>query len=271
MSKNNNKNNKVVNTYEDRELSPQAYFNKMKSLKKNITDKELDDIYENCLELANKYNITGQIRALRKILFCMESIGKEKQLVDMGIVTFIYRDDLDFYIDEVAKDKSKPIKIIELERYEREIPDEIVEVIANTKNIFDQMYVVYTDYTKKEERVIAENRRRKDPILFGTFQSVKDKVCIDRFYYLGDWIDEYCDLTLDKMIQQTEKRGRNIIRTIQTPQDIEQLKEYIDTHYEIQGKTVGTFVKKADADINKEEIKSKNIFHNIKTFFIRKD
>lgn len=267
MSKNNNK---VVNTYEDKTLSPQVYFNKMKSLKKNITDKELDDIYDNCLELANKYNITGQMRALRKILFCMESIGKEKQLVDMGITTFIYRDDLDFYIDEVSKDASKPIKIIELERYEREIPDEIVDVIAKTKDIFDEMYIVYTEYSKKEERVIEENKRRKDPILFGTFQSVEAKVCIDRFYYLGDWIDEYCDLTLDKMIQQTEKRGRNIIRTIQTPQDIEQLKEYIDAHYEIQDRTVGTFVKKADADIDKEEIKKKNIFYNIKTFFSRK-
>ena len=132
------------------------------------------------------------------------------------------------------------------------------------------MYIVYTDYSKKEERVIEENKRRKDPILFGTFQSVEAKVCIDRFYYLGDWIDEYCDLTLDKMIQQTEKRGRNIIRTIQTPQDIEQLKEYINAHYEIQDRTVGTFVKKADADIDKEEIKKKNIFYNIKTFFSRK-
>ena len=262
-----NKQNKKVNTYEDKELSPQAYFNKMKSMKKNITSEELNDIYDNCLELANKYCITGQIRALKKILFCMESITKEKQLVDMGIVTFIYRDDIDFYIDNVAKNKSKPIKIIELERYEREIPDEIVDVISKTKDIFDQMYIVYTDYSNKSERVVEKRKRDKDPILFGTFQSKKDKVCIDRFYYLGDWVDEYCDLTLDKMIQQTQNLGRNIIRTIQTPQDIEQLKEYIDTHYKSDG--IGAFIKKADADIDKEETKKKNLFSNIKTFFTR--
>ena len=112
------------------------------------------------------------------------------------------------------------------------------------------MYVLYTDYSKKEERVIEEERREHDPILFGTFQSRKNKVCIDRFYYLGDWVDEYCDLTLDKMIEQTEKRGRNIVRTLKTPKDIEQLKEYIDSHYEIEEGRVNSIKRKADADVD---------------------
>lgn len=264
-----NQNN--ISTEQDVELSPQAYFDRIKSLKRSTTDIELDAIYDNCLELVNKYNTTGQIRALRKVLFCMECITKEKELLDMGITTYVYKDDLDFYIDEITKKyKSKPIKIIELERYEREIPDEIVDIIAKTKDIFNQMYIVYTDYTKKEERVIEENKRKKDPILFGTFQSRKNKVCIDRFYYLGDWIDEYCDLTLDKMIEQTEKLGRNIERTIQTPKDIEELKSYIAAHYEIDESTVGTFVKKADKDIIKSKTKG-SFFKNIKTFFTRRN
>lgn len=50
----------------------------------------------------------------------------------------------------------------------------------------------------KEERKIAAEKKDKDPILFGTFQDRKQKVCVDRFYYLGDWVDEYCDLTLDQ-------------------------------------------------------------------------
>lgn len=260
-------NKNYINTYEDRELSPQEYFNKIKSLKKNITDKELDDIYENCLELANKYCLTGQVRALRKILFCMECIEKEKKIIDMGINTFIYRDDIDFYMDNItSKNKQKPIKLIELERYEREIPDKIVEVIEKTKDIFDQMYIVYTDYTQKAEKVIKAEKKQKDPILFGTFQSREKKVCIDRFYYLGDWVDEYCDLTLDKMIKRTENIGRNIVRTIQTPQDIEQLKKYLDSHYELENGKINSFIRKADKDVNY----LKNIFSSIKTFLTRR-
>lgn len=226
---------KSLENYE--ELTPQEYFDKLKELKKNTSSESLKNIYDNCLELANKYQTTGQIRALRKILFCMESIEKEQELVEMGITTFVYKDDIDFYIDNVTNNrdrKNRPVKIIELERYEREIPDDIVKIIAKTKHLFDKMYIVYTDYTMKEERKIEEERKTKDPILFGTFQNPDYKVCIDRFYYLGDWIDEYCDLTLDKMINETSKLGRDIVRTISTPKDISKLKNYIDEHYEMK-------------------------------------
>lgn len=206
---------------------------------------------------------------MRKILFCMESIEKELQLVDMGITTLIYKDDIDFYIDTVSNSRNrdqKPIKIIELERYEREIPDEIVDVIDKTKDLFDQMYIIYTDYTGKEERKIEAEKQQKDPILFGTFQNKEKKVCIDRFYYLGDWIDEYCDLTLDKMINETEKLGRHIIRTINTPTDVKELREYIDAHYETEKDSISKIIRKADADLTEK----KDLFSKIKTVFTRK-
>ena len=250
-------------------LTPQEYFDAMKDKKNSVTSEDLKKIYENCLELANKYKITGQIRGLRKILFCMESIEKEQQLVNMGITTFIYKDDIDFYIDTVANTRNRserPIKIIELERYEREIPDEIVDVIDKTKELFDQMYVVYTDYTGKEERKIEAEKKQKDPILFGTFQNSEKKVCIDRFYYLGDWVDEFCDLTLDKMINETEKLGRNIVRTITTPKDVEELREYIDAHYEVEKDSISKIVRRADADLSQK----RNIFSKVKTVFARK-
>ena len=87
-----------------KELSPQEYFNRIKNLRKQISTDELKDIYENCLELANKYYATGQVRALRKILFCMECLDKEIKVINMGIDTFIYRDDIDFFIDEISKE-----------------------------------------------------------------------------------------------------------------------------------------------------------------------
>ena len=250
-------------------LNPQQYFDVMKEKKNTVTSEDLKKIYDNCLELANKYRITGQIRGLRKILFCMESIEKEQKLVDMGITTFIYKDDIDFYIDSVANSRNrneKPIKIIELERYEREIPDEIVEVIDKTKELFDQMYIVYTDYTGKEERKIEAERKQKDPILFGTFQNKEKKVCIDRFYYLGDWVDEFCDLTLDKMVNETEKLGRNIVRTINTPKDVEELRKYIDSHYEVEKDSISKIIRKADADFTPKI----SLFSKVKTVFSRK-
>ena len=108
--------------------------------------------------------------------------------------------------------------------YPRDIPDEIVEVVAKTKNIFDRLYIVFTDYTGKVERQVEAERRRKDPILFGTFQKigvVRDSSLInDRFYYLGDWEDEFCDLTLDKFLKEA---GRNKLNTVEFPQNKEEI------------------------------------------------
>jgi len=211
---------------EQKELNPSEYFEIVKARKQTITDEDLSKIYDNCLELLNKYKITGQTAGMRKLLFHLESVESEREIVKMGITTFIYRDDIEEYIDNIAKDT---VKIIELEKYEREIPDEIVAIIEQVKDKFDQLYVLFTDYTGKVERQVEKERRQKDPILFGTFQNEKTKTVIDRFYFLGDWEDEYCDLTLDKMVNEVEtSKKRNIVRTINTPKDIEELKEQLD-------------------------------------------
>ena len=235
------------------QLTPQQYFEQVKERKHNITDEELVKVYDNCLELLNKYKITGQKKGMRKLMFHLECIEKEREIVKMGINTFIYRDDIEEYIDTVAKDT---VKIIELENYEREIPDEIVEVIAATKDKFDQLYVVFTDYTGKVERQFEKERRDKDPILFGTFQNQSNRTVIDRFYYLGDWEDEYCDLTLDKMVNETEKAGkRKIVKTISTPSDIEELKEQLGGLSEINGNFI----------ISDSTPQKKTFFQNIKS------
>ena len=238
---------------EIKELTPQEYFEQVKERKHSITDEELSKVYDNCLELLNKYKITGQKKGMRKLLFHLECIEKEREIVKMGITTFIYRDDIEEYIDTVAKDT---VKIIELENYEREIPDEIVEIIGKVKDKFDQLYIVFTDYTGKVERQVQKERRAKDPILFGTFQNKTSRTVIDRFYYLGDWEDEYCDLTLDKMVNETEKAGnRNIVKTISTPADIKELKEQL-----------GTLERRNDTFIISQNEPKKSFFGNVKTF-----
>lgn len=193
---------------------------------------------------------------MEKLLFHLNCIEKEREIVAMGIDTFVYRDDIEFYINEVASDV---VKIIDIESYEREIPDEIVAIIERVKDKFDQLYIVFTDYTGKVERQVEKERRRKDPILFGTFQNGKTRSVIDRFYYLGDWVDEYCDLTLDKMVNETQKVGkRNIVHTIKTSNDIDELKEQLAA----LNKTNNGFVM--------VETKKKGFFERIRTFLTGK-
>ena len=239
---------------EQNELTPSEYFDFVKGRKQTVTDEDLSKVYDNCLDLLNKYKVTGQIKGMKKLIFHLQCIEAEREIVKMGITTFIYRDDIEEYIDNVASDT---VKIIELQNYEREIPDEIVDVIAKVRDKFDQLYVLFTDYTGKVERQVEKERRQKDPILFGTFQDKKSRTVIDRFYFLGDWEDEYCDLTLDKMVNEVErKQHRNIVRTINTPKDIEELKEQLDKLAPVS----------SEETFRIDNGKKKGFFTNIKTF-----
>lgn len=206
---------------EQKQYTPAEYFDYLKDKKNKITDEDLKAYYETAMTLVNKYKTTKQYKALKKLIFHVETIEKERELVKLGIDTFVYRDEVELFIEKVA---DKVVKIIELRNYEREIPDEIVEVIEATSDLFDELYVVFTDYTGEVEKQVEQERREKDPILFGTFQDKESRTVIDRFYFLGDWEDEFCDLTLDKMIGQMEAKGIHVKRTVQTPTDLEELK-----------------------------------------------
>lgn len=206
-------------------LTPTEYFEELKKKKETVNDEVLTKYYNSALRLINKYKVTEQQLGLKKLIFHVETITKERELVKLGINTFIYQDDVDEFIDNVD---SRAVKIIELRNYEREVPDEIVEVVQKTKHLFNEFYVLFTDYTGKVEKRVEKERREKDPILFGVFQDEKTKSINERFYYLGDWEDEYCDLTLDKMLAITkEKTGKDIAFTISTPEDIDELKQQL--------------------------------------------
>lgn len=206
-------------------FTPSEYFQNIKDKRNSIDDEELVKIYDNCLFLLNKYKKTGQNKAIKKLIFHLKTIEKEREIVSLGIDTFVYRDDIEEFIENIAKDM---VKIQDLESYEREIPDDVVAKLETVREKFDQFYIVFTDYTGRVEKQVAKSRRDKDPILFGTFQDQTSRTVIDRFYFIGDWEDEYCDLTLDKMVNEVAKaKNKNIAIDIKTPEDIEALEKQL--------------------------------------------
>ena len=63
------------------------------------------------------------------------------------------------------------------------------------EKVFDDYIVAHYDPKKENaELTKQEKEKKRDPILFGV---IKDS---DNFYFIGDWKDEYCDLTLKEAI-----------------------------------------------------------------------
>ena len=126
-----------------------------------------------------------------------------------------------------------------MEKYPRSIPDEVVEKIQllREKDIFDRFYVVFTDYTGEVEKQVEVEKRRKDPIIFGAFEQRLEGVwdILDRFYYIADWEDEYCDLTLAKMVDAMSKKKKDIIHETSIKQaSIEEVRQYVNSLQEAE-------------------------------------
>lgn len=189
--------NDVKETEETKEISPSEYFEMVKSKLKPETEDNIKLLYNTTMTRLKKYMITGQSKAAKELYSRCLYLEKEISLVRKGIDRYVLRSDIDNYITEIA---GKCVCIIEMENYDREIPDDIVDKVADTMDIFDKFFVVFTDYTGETRSKIEKERREKDPILFGNI--FVDGLVSPKFYFIGDWVDEYCDLTLDKMIEE---------------------------------------------------------------------
>ena len=223
---------------EEKVITPSQYFEYLKGAKNVITTEALKNSYDVFLKLAEKYKKLGQVESLKKLCFLADTLVKEEKLIDMGISTYIYKDTIEDYIEHVA---DKTVKIVELSRYMREVPDELIDTVEKTKNLFDEFYIIFTDYTGKEERKVDKERRDKDPILFGVFKN--DSNVADRFYFLGDWVDEFCDLTLDKMVEQYKEKydGKSPVINTEIPETGEDLVAILKS-YKIDEKKSNSYV-----------------------------
>jgi len=191
-------------------IHPQLYFKFVKSKMTKLEQKEMHERLAKLQVLVRQAEDLGQ-KALyeefaRKIAICV----REQELSVCGIEYIINRDSVDRYKNKV---KDVDIRFKKLAEYDRPIPTNVKKRLDKFKKIkmFDDYMVLYLDYKEKidvdnKKKSVAEVKtnkqkiKEKDPILFGTLDYEPDKL-----YFIADWVDEYCDLTLDKFVQTLKK------------------------------------------------------------------
>ena len=184
-------------------LTPAEYFEKVKSKITEETSENIKAIYNVTINKLKKYMITGQKAAAKELYAKCLYLEKEQKLIDKGVCKYVLRTDIDKYINDVA---DECVCVIEMKNFDRPIPDELVDIVAETMDIFNEFYIIFTDYTGEKRSKVAKERRDKDPILFGNI-FIDGKVS-PKMFYIGSWIDDYCDLTLDKMIESLAKDAK---------------------------------------------------------------
>lgn len=145
------------------------------------------------LQAIHNANMVGQTALVEKLLSEMIANKYESLLFSTGKYHVITEEQM----VQFAKKSERAINLCYVKNYARPIPNNVIEVIANANEleVFDNYVILYYDTTgtvQKETK--KEEAKRRDPILFGVIAGSH------KLYYLADWIDEYCDLTLEKFV-----------------------------------------------------------------------
>ena len=180
-----------------------SFFNRVK------LSVEQEQTYVNRLkeivECMGYCDVTGQVGLKEKLFAELITNKYESVLFANGMYKAVSADK----IVELAQGSKKALSLDYIQNYGRVIPTDVIKkkIEADKLHVFDNYVVLHYDpdgksYVATEKERKKEVEKKKDPILFGVIMGS------DKLYYIADWIDEYCDLTFDKL---TEILGKEII------------------------------------------------------------
>ena len=185
------------------EISPKEFFESVKnSAEELVLANERFASYEKAIAHLKR---TGQIAILERMEYDLEIHRAETQLYAIGHTKVV----TEANVVEFASKACRELRLDWIKNFSRLIPEKVLEAKEKCDEnlIFDNYVVMHYDPYKDGvlqtlDEIKAQVAKEKDPILFGVIAGS------NKLYYVGDWIDEYCDLTFDKLV---EKLGEEAI------------------------------------------------------------
>ena len=179
-------------------VNPKMVFDFVKS---QLTLIEIEKLQQQLPKLIGLFEYSKELNQLAlydNACLQVKQISCEQIAYNSGIEKYVSKSDLTKYIEFV---EDKVIKLKQLSEFPRIIPDENKKIIKSfqDKKIFDELWIIYTSYGE-DLKSNKEKIREKDPIVFGVFECNPTK-----YYYITDWIDEYCDITFDELVDKLEE------------------------------------------------------------------
>lgn len=108
----------------------------------------------------------------------------------------------EFQLVNFVKKTEKGVSLTYVKNFSRPIPDDVLakKLEADQLHIFDNYVVLHYDpegkvYAETAEEAEKTRAKKSDPILFGLIAESRE------LYYITDWKDEWCDLTLEKFLE----------------------------------------------------------------------
>ena len=180
------------------ELSIRDFFISIKNSAEEIT--RIDNRIEGYLAALSQAKVLGQTALVENLTSMISTVQSESQLYALKLTTTISEEQVvNFY-----KKSEKGLALNWIKNFSRIIPSEFLEIKIklDNLNVFDNYVILsYDPDNKSFAETQEEIDKRKDPILFGVIKDSR------KLYYIGDWEDEFCDLSLEKFIDAYGKEA----------------------------------------------------------------
>lgn len=183
------------------EMSVDEFFSRIGRNAKEL--KIIDGIVDKYLQRIEKAEKMGQTALVEKMKDDIEVVKKEALASLCGVKKYLTKEQ----IDKLINKSDKNIEITFIKNFVRHIPDELLGIKEklDKENVFDDYVIVHYDPKKENESLTKkEIEKKKDPVLFGVIKGSTN------FYYIGDWIDEYCNLTLKEIVTIVDEKEKII-------------------------------------------------------------
>lgn len=134
----------------------------------------------------------GQTALAEKLEKARAVVNYESMLRAAGFLTVLTEEK----VIEFALKCKKGLELTWIANFVRPIPDSVAERKRQADDlcVFDNYVVLHYDPSQKAFALtVAEEEAKKDPILFGVIRDVR------KLYFIGDWKDAECDLTMDEI------------------------------------------------------------------------
>lgn len=175
----------------------EEFFIDIKQSNKQLS--KVDEKLKSYKDYLEKIKLSGQKALLEKVKESIYIAGREAVMYACGFNKYFEEKQI---VEFVLKTQ-RGLRMDWIKNFTRHIPDDVMElkIKCDEMDIFDNYCILHYDPDgKSADLTKKEKERRKDPVLFGLLRGSSN------LYFVGDWIDEYCDLTLDKI---TQKVGKN--------------------------------------------------------------
>lgn len=149
----------------------------------------------------------GQISFSEELMKKLFVLTREAEMWAHGKKIFLERE----IYNQFCNKTQRKVSLTALKNYARVIPQSVLneKKKCDGAKLYDGYVVMHYDdgNTVKETEKETKERREKDPILFGIVENSS------RLYFVDDWEDEFCDLTLDDIVDLLELEDKDITMT----------------------------------------------------------